>query len=618
MALTRQLKRRKLASRCVIISIVSLSLYSCTRLPYANSNEAINAPLSPRADGGGLIYIPDIHPHLSLKKEGAWLIDKTGKLEAAEVLTMPMNWDDRVDFGICDDTVWSLFRIQSQAGGHFLIYSRMHKIDLMECHAFHEDGWIETSRSGQEVPVSERIFTSRRPVFGFTVQAGETITLLISMRGRSSLYRDFTVTDASGFFRRSLFDERFLFFYFGAIVIIILYNICVYMSSKDINYLFYVLYESAMLLYQLSIEGYAALYLWPEWLWFMPRSYNIFISAAFVMCVVFTQSYLDLQKNNPLLYKMGLFLAPLFALTGLLFIFTTASWVVAIGTIFIFSGLFYSFGSSIFVLHKGYRPALIFVVAWSCVIIGAMITTMRRIHWVPDTFLTEYAVYIGNMLEAVLLALALGNRVRLIRKRNQQVEEALEEAHSRIMQDRMKPHFLFNSMNIIFNQLREDPIKAGSTLHRLSDNYHFLTEVTDKPLVALCDEWAFFENYLMLMQERWPDELSLALRFDDRLAALPVPPVFIQPLAENAFKHGMYEESKKELSASCELLGGMVLIRIINNSGKAPFRMDFTRSLGNIRKRLQRYYYDAALDLYQEGAHTVCEIRFSFPGGPVV
>ena len=374
------------------------------------------------------------------------------------------------------------------------------------------------------------------------------------------------------------------------------------------------LYETGMLLYQLSIEGYAALYLWPEWLWFMPRSYNIFISVAFVMCVVFTQSYLDLRKNSPLLYGTGLFLAPLFALTGLVFFFTTASWVVTLGTIFIFSGLVYSFGSSIIVLRKGYRPALIFVIAWTCVVIGAMITTMRRIHWIPDTFLTEYAVYIGNMLEAVLLALALGDRVRLIRKRNQQVEEALEEAHSRIMQDRMKPHFLFNSMNIIFNQLREDPAKAESTLHHLADNYHFLTEVMDKPLVPLSDEWAFLENYLLLMKERWPDELSLTLRFDERLAALPVPPVFIQPLAENAFKHGMHGESAKSLSASCELLDGVVHICIVNNSGKVPLGTNFSRSLGNIRKRLQRYYRDATLDLYQEGGFTVCEVHFAFPG----
>ena len=554
---------------------------------------------------------------VSLKEKAEWYIDQNSSETPASIRDKDFNDSPRIDFHLNTGTLWARYSIRSMEDQYLILFSRWHKADYVRCYIEEPDGQVTTHITGNRVPFAGRTFNHRWPAFPLRLRAGETTTLYMSIQSISPICLDFSAAAPSSFFRRAHVEDSFLNFYFGFLTVIILYNFMVYVISRDRNYLLYVLYVIFMLLYQLSVEGIGDTGRFTALAWFMPRSYNVFIALVFSTGMLFARSYLDLKKNAPLLDKIGQVEQYFFLCVGILSVFSTAQWLVLLGTFCILTGVITILFSGFYILHRRYEPALFFVLAWGFLMLGTMITTMKRIHWLPYNMFTEYAIHIGNMLEVVFLALALGERVRLYQKKRLEAEEALIEANSKVMQDRMKPHFLFNSMNIIFNQLRQSPVQAQNTLQSLSDNYHFLTESDKKPLVRLEEEWRFLANYLGIMEQRWPDQTEFELNINPKLGRLPVPPIIIQPLAENAFKYGLKNASVKRLSAAADIEDGQVIIRVGNSSDANSLgSVSYDRSLGNIRSRLKRYYPDAELTLKLNNGTVTAEISFTYPGGP--
>ncbi|HQL34223.1 MAG TPA: hypothetical protein PK969_13290, partial [Treponemataceae bacterium] len=141
----------------------------------------------------------------------------------------------------------------------------------------------------------------------------------------------------------------------------------------------------------------------------------------------------------------------------------------------------------------------------------------------------------------------------------------------------------------------------------------FITEFNDKKIIKLKEELNFLENYLHLMELRWPGKVAIDISADQDILDIPVPPFILQPLAENAFKHGLHKLQNKELNVSLQASDGLIRLSISNNTADKLGYVDYTRSLGNILKRLKNYYPGASLSLYQENATIISEITFPDP-----
>ncbi|HPO03091.1 MAG TPA: 7TM diverse intracellular signaling domain-containing protein, partial [Treponemataceae bacterium] len=475
------------------------------------------------------------------------------------------------------------------------------------------DGSIVSSSAGSSLKKEEQPFRHRRPTFELRLRENEPVDVYISTDSRSKIHTDMRLTGTLQYVQDSLRDERILFLVFGAIIALAFYNLTVFLSTKDRNYLYYFLYIFFMLMYDITVEGFGRYYLWPDWDWMFPRDYNIFMSLSFVFVLFFARSFLNLKEFSHRLYTASTVGIGIFLVNALLFTLPPSSLIVNYSTACFFAGISFLLVAGLFTLSRGYRPARFYLLAWCFLIAGSSMTTLRRIHVLPDTILTEYAIYFGTVLEAVLLAFALGDRVFTIQNEKLKAEKALIDANNQILQNRMKPHFLFNTMNIIFNQILESPRLAMETLHRLSENYHFITEFNDKKIIKLKEELNFLENYLHLMELRWPGKVAIDISADQDILDIPVPPFILQPLAENAFKHGLHKLQNKELNVSLQASDGLIRLSISNNTADKLGYVDYTRSLGNILKRLKNYYPGASLSLYQENATIISEITFPDP-----
>ena len=161
------------------------------------------------------------------------------------------------------------------------------------------------------------------------------------------------------------------------------------------------------------------------------------------------------------------------------------------------------------------------------------------------------------------------------------------------LQSRIRPHFLFNTLNSAIALVREEPAKAESLLEDLSDLFrHALVEQGEA--VTLAEEITLARRYLAIEEVRFGKRLQVQWSLDPRTDNARLPPLLLQPLVENAVKHGVEPSPRGgRLRVLTELRGSRVVVRITNTLPPKDGRNDSDRAprghgiaLDNVRARL--------------------------------
>lgn len=121
----------------------------------------------------------------------------------------------------------------------------------------------------------------------------------------------------------------------------------------------------------------------------------------------------------------------------------------------------------------------------------------------------------------------------------EQAQRQVEEARWNLLKAQMSPHVLLNSLNGLAELVREDSAAAVKGMRDLADIYHQLLTLGDAPKAPLGQERRLLERYLSVEQLRLGDQLHVSWDWADGLDNLPVLPLLLQPLVENALKHGI-------------------------------------------------------------------------------
>lgn len=120
------------------------------------------------------------------------------------------------------------------------------------------------------------------------------------------------------------------------------------------------------------------------------------------------------------------------------------------------------------------------------------------------------------------------------------VELARDAAEARLasLADRLQPHFLFNALNTISSTVYEDPATADEMISRLGDLLRQSLRTGDRREIPVSEELALLRSYVAFVEMRFSDRLSVAIRADSATASLSLPAFLLQPLLENAVRHG--------------------------------------------------------------------------------
>jgi len=190
----------------------------------------------------------------------------------------------------------------------------------------------------------------------------------------------------------------------------------------------------------------------------------------------------------------------------------------------------------------------------------------------------------------------------------------LAEARLMALTARIRPHFLFNSLNGVLGVLRSNPRRAEEGLEELADLFRALMQ-DNRELVPLADEIALCERYLNLERLRLGDRLEVMWQRDAAADESLVPPLFLQPLVENAVYHGIEPGAEPgRVSIRIARRGPEVIIEIANPVLDAERHHAGNRmAVDNIRERLMLFYdLEASLDTEQTDDAYRVRIRLPF------
>ena len=215
------------------------------------------------------------------------------------------------------------------------------------------------------------------------------------------------------------------------------------------------------------------------------------------------------------------------------------------------------------------------------------------------------------------IAFALGVCGALLayfRLRAKALSPAIAESRLQALQARIRPHFLFNSINAVLSLVRSDPKQAETALLDMADLFRVLMR-DNRDLVPLADEIELCRQYLALEKLRLSDRLQIEWHLNSMPGDALVPPLVLQPLLENAVYHGIEPSSAP----------GVVSINIFYKGGEVhailrnPYRADGGRhhggnkmALANIRERL-KLHFDAEGVLESRVREAAYEVHVRMP-----
>ncbi len=177
----------------------------------------------------------------------------------------------------------------------------------------------------------------------------------------------------------------------------------------------------------------------------------------------------------------------------------------------------------------------------------------------------------------------------------EQAKALLGQAQLLRLTQQMQPHFLFNALNTVSSQLREDVDKADATLMQLAEVLRTTLDLSEVHQAPLDMELKLARGYGHVMGERFADRVSLSWTIEDGIGSSTVPVMSIQPLLENVFKHTVERQrGHTHVRITAGRDGDGLLIAVEDDQGKLANDKAPGIGLRNLRERLSMLYGDTA------------------------
>jgi LytS/YehU family sensor histidine kinase len=196
-----------------------------------------------------------------------------------------------------------------------------------------------------------------------------------------------------------------------------------------------------------------------------------------------------------------------------------------------------------------------------------------------------------------VLAIGLLEQLAQTRARAEAAQREAAESQLRLLQSQLEPHMLFNTLANLRVLIGLDPPRAQAMLDRLIGWLRATLGASRRPWHPLADEWARIDDYLALMAVRMGPRLQARLTLPPALAALPVPPLLLQPLVENCIQHGLepkVEGGRIEVAAAVDGTRLRLTVRDTGVGLEAPASAGTHFGLTQVRERLRTLYGNAA------------------------
>jgi two-component system LytT family sensor kinase len=240
------------------------------------------------------------------------------------------------------------------------------------------------------------------------------------------------------------------------------------------------------------------------------------------------------------------------------------------------------------------------------------------------SFLYDFVLYLIVLGAGLARNYFVRYQARLDETRRLQAEAAqlqaqLADARLNALRTQLNPHFLFNTLNAISTLAEDDPRGVRRMIARLGDLLRHTLDEGDEPEIPLARELEMLRRYLEIMEVRFQGTLDVSIESDPSLDRALVPNLLLQPLVENAFRHGlasMQGAGRVAVRATCD--GDDLVLTVEDNGSGPPADVREGVGLTNTRARLTQLH-GARSRLTLAAAHgggAIVEVRLPYHTAP--
>ena len=479
----------------------------------------------------GVFYllIPSYSDHIM---EFSYFEDKDGKYDIEDIKTLGKEWftqseKRRITAGQSDSVWW--VHILPEEEDLFLTISNP-TVEFLDLYLIdNETGSIENYKSGWGYSSLKKDNNFIYPVFE-TTQGKEIYLKLNSSYIQSYQFR---LLEAEDFNKIRDLTVISIGIFTGFLLAVAGIHFSQYLKLKEKTNIYFILHITTMILYQFSLLGFYRI-IFHNMGDFLISRVDLFGALSVATTVFFADSFLKdtSQKRNSkrlMIYSIA---------------FMT---IIIINTILgsekngNFLSVIFAYTTAIVILILSLKAAKddferikYFLLGYAVLVTGIGIFSLRLAGIIPNNEFTLFAILFTHVVETILFSSGVAEKYKYYQKLSELNELAFLKAQ-------IKPHFLYNTLNVLAAMAIKDNIKTRELLLDFSEylRYSFDTK-KDETMVSLKEEIKAIEAYVRIQQARFPDSIEVIYDFDDKDAELiKVPQFIIQPLVENSIQHGL-------------------------------------------------------------------------------
>ncbi|MBN8430208.1 GGDEF domain-containing protein [Microbulbifer salipaludis] len=349
------------------------------------------------------------------------LVDEPGKLELQDVwAASSQRWQSGVNasFGFSEAAYWVAITLQntSDAPMGMIIRQDYPLIDQLDFWQPSLDGGWRHTATGDRRPFDSRPLNLRDFVFPITLPANTTHTFYLRYQTAGSMNIGLSVSSETAFLPQLGKEQILLGIYYGGFLVLVIYNLFLFLAVRDRAYAYYMGYAISYGLYFGVHNGVYFQYLWPGNPWLANQSLLILLGLTLIFGIQFVRTICSGPRLAPRTDRVARWvLYALFPLTAIAPFVDYGPMIVVLALLtLMLSILFMVMG--VISLLRGSVPARYFLVGWAALLVSVVIYMLKTFGLVPHNGFTHNAFQVGALVEMVLLSLALGARVGEIQR----------------------------------------------------------------------------------------------------------------------------------------------------------------------------------------------------------
>jgi two-component system, sensor histidine kinase LadS len=351
---------------------------------------------------------------------------------------------------------WIKFKVKNNAepGKNFLLESYSPHTNDLQLY-IQEGDKFKVKKSGQSLYFYDREYINKNLILDLPLASPEVKTFYVRVYSKNYSSFDFRIKPINYFTFYNTNEYYFLGMYYGILVIMAMYNLLIYFSVRERIYIYYVLYVLCGILTTLSDDG-----LGYQYIWFRFSGLNSLVGTHLAPAlllftfILYSREFLQIKSTFPKYDRIIL------GITGFYFIYFIARLSNLLPDFLYFRIIYVlPFITIYYVALKcflnGYKPARYFIIGYTFIFLSIIIIQLRANGTIEGNLFTVYSFNYGLVLEVIVLSFALGDRIKYIKKENENVLQEKNEIQQKVITQLYENEELKEKVNTALKEKNE-------------------------------------------------------------------------------------------------------------------------------------------------------------------